>query len=664
MKLFRLLLALPFVSIIHAAAPSAKIESRHYDLVVVGATPSGIVCAVRAAREGLDVLLVNHTRHVGGFMTSGGGGWEAPYDGARAPLYDEILRKIFQHYRDTYGEGSPQHLASLADTSTKSRLGRPKVEPRVATLIFEKLLADEPRLTVIRGYYPVAAEREKNLLRTVTFREMHGDRTFSVSGRNFADCMYEGDLAAVAGVPWRVGREARSEYNEPHAGVVFADRRPPTPVIHGRPKVNVREMGPANGVELLYPESTGEADRSVMVYNYRLILTKNPDNRVMVSKPEGYDPSALGEAARSIVPDLPNDKIAWNGGGRLLGLQNGYPEGDWKTRDEISLRFLNAALGRLWFYQNDPAASSEDREFWKDYGLAKDEFTDNGHVPYEIYVRQTRRIIGRAVFTEHDAVVAPGIDRSPIHTDSVAVTDWPIDLTACTDRIARGKFYDGKMIIADLWRPSQVPYRTLLAQGLENLLVPLCLSATHVGWGTIRLEPVWMQTGEAAAYAVALSHRLGVPPALIEPDHLMRTLVEARHMVSLFNDTDLASTDATLPAVQYFGTKGFFAGYNARPSAPLTESVSRAWLATFEKLARRDAAYDPTSEARSLPPESADTGPAVTTDDFIARIKAIQASSGRRLNPPHSSSPPGTPLTRGEACLLLYAALSENNSRS
>ncbi|MDF3058266.1 MAG: protein-xanthan lyase [Rariglobus sp.] len=645
----------------HAAVPSADVEQRTYDLVVAGATPSGIVCAVRAAREGLNVLLINHAQHVGGFMTSGGGGWEAPYDGARSPLYDEILRKITAYYRDTYGEGSPQHLASLPDLSTDSRLGRPKVEPRVAELIFERLLADEPRITVIRGFYPASAEREDNLLRAVTFREMHGARRLRIAGRNFADCMYEGDLAAVAGVPWRVGREARSDYNEPHAGVIFAVARPKDSVFHKRPKIDVRKMGPSNGVEILMPESTGEGDRSVMAYNYRLILTKKPGNRIMVSKPEGYDPAILGDGKPSIVPDLPNDKIAWNGGGRLLGPQNAYPEGDWTTREEISRRYLNAAIGRLWFYQNDPAASAQERGFWKDYGLAKDEFVDNSHVPYEVYVREARRIIGRYVFTEHDALVAPGIERAPIQSDSVAITDWPLDLAACTDRMVRGKAYDGKLIVADVWRPAQVPYRTLLVQGLDNLLVPQCLSSTHVGWGTIRLEPVWMQTGEAAAYAIALAHRHHTWPALIDSDKLLRTLVQARTMVSFFNDTNLASPDATLPAVQYFGTKGFFSTHDARPAAPLTESVARAWLATFEKLARRDAAFDPTAEARALPPASAeDGGPAVSADDFLARINAIQSSVKRSLTPlPAGSVPPGTPLSRGKACALLYDALVE-----
>ncbi|MDR1283709.1 MAG: FAD-dependent oxidoreductase [Opitutaceae bacterium] len=632
-----------------------------YDLVVVGATPSGIVCAIRAAREGLCVLLVNPMRHVGGFMTSGAGGWEAPYDGARSPLYDETLRRISVYYRENYGEESPQYRASRPDPATRSRLGRPKVEPRVAELIFEQMLAAESRLTVLREYYPVSAEREGARLVAVTFQEMHGGRTLRVAGENFADCMYEGDLLAVAGVPWRVGREARSGYGEPHAGVIFTRDRAPGQSPHPRPPLNIRQMGASHGVEILLPESTGEADDAVMAYNYRLVLTKNPANRAMVTRPAGYDPAALGWHGRSIVPGLPNDKIAWNGGGRLIGPQHAWPTGDWKTREEIPRQYLDAAVGRLWFYQNDPAASGDDREFWKEYGLARDEFPDNGHLPYEVYVREARRIVGRYVFTEHDATFAPGIERTPVQTDSIAVTDWPLDSVACTDRPPRkGEVRrEGAFIIADAWRPAQVPWRTLLPQGLDNLLVPVCLSATHVGWGTLRLEPVWMQTGEAAAHAVALAHRRGCAPALVDADELLRTLVQARVMVSFFNDVDVAASSDIAPAVQYFGTKGFFKTCDARPDAPLSGPLAQAWLTTVRALLRRDASFDPTTAARALPDDSGETaGEPVSLADFVGRLRNLRASFGLAPAPSLPVSGFGTPVSRGEACRFLFELLA------
>ncbi len=641
------------------------VETVTYDFVVVGATPSGIVCAIRAAREGLRVLLVNPLWHVGGFMTSGAGGWEAPYDGARCPLYDETLLRISVYYRDNYGEDSPQYRAARPDLTTDSRLGRPKVEPRVAELIFEQMLAAEPRLTVLREYYPVAAERDGSRLNAVTFQEMHGSRTLRVAARDFADCMYEGDLVAVAGAPWRVGREARSEYGEPHAGVIFTRDRAPGESPSPRPPLNIRKMGASDGVEILLPESTGEADNAVMAYNYRLILTKNPANRIMVSKPDGYDPARLGWHGRSIVPGLPNDKIAWNGGGRLIGPQHAYPTGDWKTRDEISRQYLDAAVGRLWFYQNDPTAPADDREFWKDYGLAKDEFPDNGHLPYEVYVREARRIVGRRVFTEHDAVFAPGIERTPIQSDSIAVTDWPIDSVACTDRPMRqGELrLEGAFIVADAWRPAQVPWRTLLVQGLDNLLSPVCLSATHVGFGTLRLEPVWMQTGEAVARAVALAHRRDCAPAQIDPDELVRTLVRSRTLVSFFNDVDVASGDETTAALQYFGTKGFFKTYDARPNSPMSKSVAEIWIRIVRTLLFRDAGFDATAAARTLPDEIATIPEPLSFSDFAERLRELrQAFDLPEASLPDSSS--FAPISRGQACQLFFELLTEHSATS
>jgi len=637
-----------------------EIESAVHDLVVVGATPSGIVCAIRAAREGLGVLLVSPMAHVGGFMTSGAGGWEAPYDGARCPLYDETLRRISAYYREHYGDGSPQHRASLPDPATDSRLGRPKVEPRVAELVFEQMLAAEPRLTVLRGYHPVSAERDEARLRAITFRRMHGSRTLRVEAASFADCTYEGDLAAVAGVPWRVGREARSEFGEPHAGVIFTRDRAPGESPCPRPPLKIRKMGALDGVEILRPESTGEADAAVMAYNYRLILTKNPANRVMVAKPEGYDPTKLGWHGRSIVPGLPNDKIAWNGGGRLIGPQHAYPTGDWKTREQISRQYLEAAVGRLWFYQNDPAADPVDRDFWKDYGLAKDEFPDNGHLPYEVYVREARRIVGRYVFTEHDAVFAPGIERTPVHTDSIAVTDWPIDSVACTDRPPRSgeARLEGAFIVADAWRPAQVPWRTLLVQGLDNLVVPVCLSATHVGFGTIRLEPVWMQTGEAAAFAIALAHHTGRALARIDSDELVRKLVRSRMLVSFFNDADVSVGDESTVAIQYLGTKGFFKTYDARPERPLSNPLAEAWLRITRALLSRDSAFDATAAACGLPDEEDEVGAPITCAEFAGRVDELKRSFGRSATT-RNGVVSDAPISRRAACCLLFELLAE-----
>jgi hypothetical protein len=611
------------------AAKPEDVNGKSYDLVVIGGTPGGIACAVRAAREGLRVLLVNHTRHLGGFITSGAGGWEATYDGLRSPLYGEMLAGAAAYYRDRYGEGSPQHLLSMPSKTSRAHIDRAKVEPRVAELLFNRMIEREQSLTVLFGHVVGRAECEGKILKRVTLRPMHGEGTVAVSGTVFADAMYEGDLMAAAGVKTQIGRESREKYGEQHAGVIYTKELSREPGQRGFPKVadngtlNIRYIGHSTGEIVAGPHS-GEADDSVMAYNYRLILTRDPANRIMVEKPANYDPAiAKAAAGGGFVPNLPNGKVAWNGG-RLIGPQNDYPAADWPAREAIAKRYLDAMLMRLWWLQNDPEAPAGEREAFAGYGLAADEFRDNHNVPYEIYVREARRLVGRHVFKEQDNLVAEGIARTPVHADSIAITDWPMDSVACLPRSVPGGNVDGILFLAEQSRPAQVPYRSILTHEVDNLLVPVAISASHVGWGSIRLEPIWMQLGESAGHAAALSVKSATTPARLDPDHLVRKLAASRVMVTFFNDVDVASNDPRVAAAQYFGTKGFFAGYDARLDEPLTEAVRGAWLDGFEKLKQ-------------------------VTLDAAKLAAAVQAAE--------SQDSPATEELRGEALQRLFAQL-------
>jgi len=594
---------IPLPMLLESAAKPEAVNGKSYDLVVVGGTPGGIACAVRAAREGLSVLLVNHTHHLGGFITSGAGGWEAPYDGHRSPIYAEILAAAADNYAKTYGENSPQHLASMPSRTSRAHIDRPKIEPRIAEQLFNALVAKEKTLTVLLGHVVAKAERDGSLIEKVSLKPMHGEGGITVSAKVFADAMYEGDLMAAAGVETRIGRESREQHGERHAGVIYTKERHKEPGQRGFPKaadegtLNLRYNSHATGDIVEGPQS-GESDGSVMAYNYRLILTRDPANKVMVTKPANYDSEIAKQAASGgFVPDLPNNKVAWNGG-RLIGPQNGYPGGDWPTREAISKRYLDAMLMRLWWLQNDPEAPESERKKFAGYGLAADEFPDNDHVPYEIYVREARRLVGRYVFKEQDNVVAEGIARTPIHPDSVAMTDWPVDSVACLPRKAEGGNTDGILFLGEESRPAQVPYRSLLPREVDNLLVPVPISASHVGWGSIRLEPVWMQLGESAGFAAALAVKSEATPGKLDPDFLIRKLATSRVMVSFFNDVDVAGDDPRVPAAQYFGTKGFFASYDARLDEPLTEAVKAVWQNGLGQL--REGRLDPAKLAAAV----------------------------------------------------------------
>ncbi len=641
-KLCALLLLLGSLAV--AAAEDVK----PFDLVVVEATPGGITMAVRAAREGLNVLLVNHNEHLGGILSSGLGVWDTQYEGKRSPIYDEVRQAIFDHYRTTYGENSEQYKQALP---AKSGHTNGKFEPKVAEKIFNELVGKEKNLTVWKGFVPVLVKREGAIIQSITFKTTKGAETKTVTAKVFADCSYEGDLAALAKVPYRVGRESRAEYGEPHAGKVFmvSSSKAPTPELAKlaelHDSLNLRKF---TGFQTVATESTGEADGEVQAFNYRTILSSDPANRLPVTKPANYDVAALKRLEfGSIVQPLPNKRIGWNRP-QLIGPHTAYVQGDVRARQQVMDAHWDATMALLYFLQNDESVTPERRKFFGQFGLAKDEFTDNGHRPYEFYVREARRIVGRYVFTQHDAMLAKDYKRAPVHEDSIGVTEWYLDTHACTTNRVKGSLDEGKMMLHYETFPGQVPYRALLPQGVDNLLVPVCLSSTHVAWGTIRLEPTWMNICESAAYAVVQAVKNGQTPAAINPDKLLRTLAEKRVMLSFFNDVDVSGKEEWIPAVQYFGTKGFFATYDARLNEPLTQEVAFRWASGVKRI--KEGTLKADTLARALVKDEELRGVQITHGRFVGMLP-----SGSRVK----AAPSFSQLTRGEALLMLWEALKD-----
>lgn len=627
---------------------AAEVDGRSFDVVVIGGTAAGVATAVRAAREGCTVLLVQHDGHLGGMLTNGLGQWDALYGGHRSALFTELLTNIEGYYAGKYGIDSPD-LRTAHYSHEHYPIGW--CEPHVFEREMNRLAAGEERLTLLYDHHPTLVERDGAMLRSVTLVEHRGTRTIRVAGKTFVDAAYEGDLAALARVPYRVGREARAEYNEPHAGKCFttiASGSAPTDAVEGR--LNLRPYNNRQGP--IDPTSPYSADGAVQAYNMRFCVTRDPANRILLSEPPpGYDRNEFLKYERRYIAATagPNQKSHMNSP-ILPGENHAYPEASWPERDRITARHTNFALGLMWFLQNDETISAADRKKHRTWGLPRDEYVDNNHIPYEMYVRETRRIVGRHVFTERDGSLAPGLGRTPVFADAIAVTDWYMDSHACTTD-SRPQFkYDGKLILTEESRPSQIPYRALLPQGVDNLLVPVCLSATHIAWGAVRLEPVFMQTGEAAGYAAALAATDGVPPARLSPDRLINKLVDQRQYVSFFNDSNAADEHPATAAAQYFGTKGFFADYDARLDAPLTSAEANAWLEAFVKLRSGsfDFVDDPTQTARAVAAADLRDSPPLTQAEFSKRAKL--------------SSPKSTdgPISRGTALVQLRAAFTAN----
>lgn len=590
----------------------------HADLVVYGATPGGIVTAVSAARQGLEVVLVSPYPHVGGLMSNGLGLLDTVYDGVRAPLLEEIRQRIESHY---------------AHLSEAERLRG--YEPHVAEEIFESLLAAESAVTVVRSYHPATVERNGRRIAAATFQAMNGETTVTLRGNAFVDASYEGDLAAVAGVAMTAGREGRDEYGEPHAGRVFTRLEPtPQPSALEQEGLNLRTFSlMAND---LLPGSTGEADNAIQAYNFRVCLTRDPANRVAVGKPDRYERDLFFELRSrwKFTNRLPGQKTSWNA--PLLVAGNfAYPDGDWSVRREIVQRHQDLALGLLWFLQHDPEVPAEIQAEAREWGLPRDEFADNGHFPWELYIREARRLVGRHVLTQHDAQLAAGLGRAPVHPDSIAITEWPMDSHSCHNDVVPGSDHEGKIILTEETRPAQVPYRSLLPEELDNLLVTVCLSSTHVAWGTVRLEPVWMHVGESAAVAVALAAELEVAPADVPVAALRERLVAHNIMIGFFNDFDMQAPTPVQRAAQLGSTRGFFASYDARLDAPLTRAVAQVWT-------RPDV--DPMATARRVARAERQVDAEPVTAAELAAMAGLAWPAA-----------PTGPVTRGQACAWLMA---------
>lgn len=495
------------------------------DVLVYGGTPSGTAAALRAAREGLRVILVQHNHHLGGMMANGLVQWDALSDQRRCPIFREMLERIESYYRETYGEDSHNYRRCRFDRSTYP-MGM--VEPGVYERLCGELLAEEDRIEVKFGWCVERVRRRFNLVESVILRQLHGSERCEVTAKVFIDSGYEGDLAAASGLPYRVGREARDEFGEPHAGRLYTNVVPgegPAPEIAEawgmHPYGHV--MGP------VHPDSPATGDRCVQAYNLRPCLTVNPDRGVaLTAPPPGYcRDEFLHYRRRYLATNQPvrllNDKGTYNAP-ILPGENWDYPDGDWATRERIYERHREFALGLMWYLQNDESVPVKQRDDYRCWYLPADEWVDNGHLPYEMYVRETRRIVARHTLTENDLLPQLDTDMPRSFDDSVAFNDWYMDSHSCDrdgtygEPITEECPYDGKLILTAELRPGQIPYRSMLPLGVDNLVVSVCVGATHVAWGAVRLEPVLVQLGEVAAFAAAFALRDGKLPGTLEPE--------------------------------------------------------------------------------------------------------------------------------------------------
>lgn len=485
------------------------------DVFVYGSTAGGVAAALAAARRGCRVILACPQNHPGGMVASG----LCTTDVRQRDLYGgfvaEYIAAVREEYRRTLGENSPDW--SLIKDGWF-------YEPVVAERVFDWLLAGAPSLQYWRRHHLSDARVDGRRVVAVTLSDASGRRKW-VEARTFIDGTYEGDLAAAARVPYRVGRESSAEHGESLAGIHYMDHR-------------------RGGGRLDVPGS-GDASPAIQAYCARCIVTTDPAKSVPIEKPASYeqhridllpllDDIARGLKLRSLGAPLPGRKHQINGQIALgtsincPGVNWAWPEAGREYRAALARFHVEHAASYLWFLQHEPAVPAEIRAFWGQVGLHRDEFGDSSHWPWQIYVRQGRRIEGRARVTQHNFLRQGERGRTPQIPQAIAIADYMFDVHPCHDR----RFAVDGILEGVLWYPTrqgpahcgQVPYGAMLPQRLDNLLVPVALSSTHVGMSVLRMEPVWMTTGEVAGLAAAIAKEGGYDVAAVDPTPLPRRL--------------------------------------------------------------------------------------------------------------------------------------------
>jgi hypothetical protein len=481
-------------------------EGQAFDVVVYGGTAGGVITAVAAAREGLKVALLEPENHLGG-MVSGGLGWT---DHGRREVIGGYSLEFFERVGRKYG--------------------RPiewRFEPHVAEEVFLEL-AKEAGVAV--HYRHRLRERNGVSKRgaRITAIVMENGATFT--GRVFADATYEGDLMAQAGVSYTYGREGMNEYGESLAGV--RDRTPKHQfTVKVRPFDAAGKLLPEMSREKRGP--AGSPDKKVQAYNFRVCMTKVPENRVVFPKPAGYEARRFALLARMLKemdkvkqaagqrwtavdvmkPDpLPNGKTDTNNNGAFstdyIGGSYGYPNGSYAARARIWDAHRDYVQGFLYFLQNDPQVPKGLHDEMAPWGLCRDEFTDTANWPRQLYVREARRLIGEYVMSQKD------IQSELTKTDSIGMGSYNSDSHNVQRIVNDEGFVENEGDMQVPVTPYQIPYRMIVPKRAEatNLLVPVAFSASHVAYSTLRMEPQYMIIGHAAGVAakLAIDRKIGL----------------------------------------------------------------------------------------------------------------------------------------------------------
>jgi hypothetical protein len=523
------------------------------ELLVVGGNPGGCAAAIAAARSGVLVVLLEPTKVLGGMNANGTFGFDCATSQALSGIAEEVAERVRAHYA----------RVGLRDPLFESRADL-VWESHVLAGVWQQLANETKGLTVLTRAVPTGVKVVDRRIREVHWQpasDLMGNvdpqdaRRETVRARVVIDASYEGDVTAWAGVPCRLGREPRSK-REPHAGRIFTNAHKPS----GRADVLLHSI---------LPGSTGEGDESIMAFACRLHCRLYEDRSPgaahrLQSPPPGYDrslykwePLAMGADGKPVhfnqLSVLVNGKFLLNRmayGNNLASPARDYILAHPRERKNLRQLFVDQSLGFLYFVQTEGGLP--------ELGLARDEFADNGHLPYQIYVREGRRIEGRFTLSEADVnpfVSGDGL-RPPAKADAVAICDWTIESQGCADETLPGyPFPEGYITNRVTRAPFQIPYACMLPTNVDNLIVAGSVSATHVAWSAVRVEAARLHMGLAAGVAGALALRGECNPADVSVDALQAELLKRKVKLTYFADVE--TSHAAFAQIQWTALRGF-----------------------------------------------------------------------------------------------------------
>ncbi len=513
------------LAVLAAPLTGQELQGRHdADVVIYGGTPAAITCAIQVKRMGKSALIVSPDKHLGG-LSSGGLGWT---DTGNKSVIGGIAREFYQRiylYYDKAGTWKWEKRSAYGNQGqgTAAIDGKDRTmwifEPHIAEQVFEDMV-QEYGIPVYRDKWldrSKGVELDSQHIRSITM--LTGER---FRGKVFIDATYEGDLMAAARVSYHVGREANAIYSETWNGIQigtlhhnhhFGNRKVSPYVKPGAP-----DSGILPGISAAPPGKKGEGDTRIQAYCFRMCLTDHPENRVPFPKPEGYDPSRYELLLRTFdagfdplyilgkFDRIPNRKTDTNNSGPFsfdnIGMNWDYPEASYARRREIIQEHERYQKGLLYFICTDPRVPGKLQKALNKWGLPKDEFVDNGHWPHQLYIREARRMIGEYVTTEHDVL---GKREPPC---SIGMGSYTMDSHNVQRYITPDGFVQNEGDIGvHPEKPYRISYGSIVPKKkeCENLLVPVCASSSHIAYGSIRMEPVFMILGQSAGTAACIA---------------------------------------------------------------------------------------------------------------------------------------------------------------